>query len=71
MSSGPDLNEFILGSEGTLGVITEAVIKIRPLPESVVYDSIIFYNFDSGTKFMYDVAMSKVWPASIRLVDNE
>lgn len=33
MSSGPELNEFIIGSEGNFGIITEAVIKIRNLPE--------------------------------------
>jgi len=71
MSSGPDINEFILGSEGTLGIITEAVIKIRPIPECVQYDSIIFHDFDLGTEFMHDVALKKVWPASIRLVDND
>jgi len=32
MSSGPNLTEFILGSEGILGIITEAVIKIKPTP---------------------------------------
>jgi alkyldihydroxyacetonephosphate synthase len=30
LSSGPDLNEFILGSEGIFGIITEAVVKLRP-----------------------------------------
>lgn len=56
MSSGPDLNEFILGSEGTFGIITSAVIKLRNLPEKVVYDSILFHDFDAGTNFMYDVS---------------
>ncbi len=71
MSSGPDINEYVLGSEGTLGIITEAVIKIRLIPECVEYDSIIFHDFDLGTEFMYEVGLNKVWPASIRLVDND
>ncbi|KAL4465819.1 hypothetical protein ABPG74_004056 [Tetrahymena malaccensis] len=71
MSSGPNLNEFILGSEGTFGIITEAVIKVKPVPKNVIYDSIIFHDFESGTEFMYEVAISKQWPASCRLVDNE
>ncbi len=56
MSSGPDLNEFILGSEGTFGIITEAIIKVKALPEAVVFDSIIFHDFESGNGFMYDLA---------------
>ncbi|EGR32374.1 hypothetical protein IMG5_085430 [Ichthyophthirius multifiliis] len=71
VSSGPDLNQFILGSEGTLGIITEAIIKVKNLPEMVVYDSIIFHNFESGTQFMYECAQEKQWPASCRLVDNQ
>lgn len=70
VSSGPDLNEFILGSEGTLGVITEAVIKVRHMPRKKVFDSIIFHDFDIGVQFMNDVGNSKVLPASIRLIDN-
>lgn len=70
VSSGPDLNEFVLGSEGTLGVITEAIIKVRPMPKRKVFDSLIFHDFDSGVKFMNDVSNSKVLPASIRLIDN-
>lgn len=48
ISSGPDINEFILGSEGNFGIITEAIIKLRNLPEKIVYDSIIFHDYDIG-----------------------
>lgn len=71
LSSGPDINQFILGHEGNFGIITECIIKIRPLPETRVFDSIIFHDFESGCQFMYDVAQSKLWPASIRVVDNK
>lgn len=71
ISSGPDIHEFILGHEGNFGIITEVTIKLRPIPECRVYESIIFHDFEIGTKFMYDVSQSKVWPASIRLVDNQ
>ena len=54
ISSGPDIHEFILGHEGNLGIITEAVIKLRPIPEAHIYESIIFHEFDLGIKFMYE-----------------
>lgn len=61
---------MIIGSEGTLGIITEAVIKVKPAPEVRKYESILFHNFAFGTEFMYKLAQSKIWPASVRLVDN-
>ncbi len=32
ISSGPDIHEFILGHEGNFGIITECIIKVRPMP---------------------------------------
>ncbi|RZF48888.1 hypothetical protein LSTR_LSTR003268 [Laodelphax striatellus] len=70
-SIGPDFNHVILGSEGTLGVITEVVLKVRPLPPCRKYGSIVFPDFESGVKFMREVAKQRIQPSSIRLVDNE
>eukprot|EP01017_Pseudomicrothorax_dubius_P014782 TRINITY_DN1730_c0_g1_i1.p1 TRINITY_DN1730_c0_g1~~TRINITY_DN1730_c0_g1_i1.p1 ORF type:complete len:599 (+),score=172.14 TRINITY_DN1730_c0_g1_i1:1630-3426(+) len=70
ISSGPALDEIVLGSEGTLGVVTEVIIKVRDAPEVKEFDSIVFPDFDTGVRFMHDVAKSRLWPASIRLVDN-
>lgn len=71
MSCGPDFNSLILGSEGTLGVVTEVTLKIRPLPKYRKYGSIVFPNFESGVHFMREVAKERCQPASIRLMDNE
>ncbi|WAR04883.1 ADAS-like protein [Mya arenaria] len=48
MSSGPDIHHFMLGSEGTLGVVTEVTIKIRPVAECKKYGSIVFPDFENG-----------------------
>lgn len=71
ISNGPDIHHYILGSEGTLGVITDAVLKIRPLSTVVKYGSIVFAEFESGIRFMREVAKQRCAPASLRLVDNE
>ena len=41
---------------GTLGVITEVTMKIRPLPEMRKYGSVVFANFESGVEFVREVA---------------
>lgn len=56
ISSGPDLHQVILGSEGTYGVITEATLKIFPLPECRKFGSIVFPTFESGVAFFREVA---------------
>lgn len=42
---------------GTLGVVTEVVLKIRPLPRRKKYGSIVFPDFESGVKCMREVAL--------------
>lgn len=64
----PRLNLF--GSEGNLGVITSAVVKIFPLPEVQKYGSILFPTFEQGCQFLYELKRTGHPPASIRLVDN-
>jgi len=71
ISTGPDLNHVMLGSEGTLGVITEVSLKIRPLPPVRKYASFVFPDFETGIAFMREVARERCQPASLRLMDNE
>uniref|UniRef100_A0A3Q2HGD7 Alkylglycerone-phosphate synthase n=1 Tax=Equus caballus TaxID=9796 RepID=A0A3Q2HGD7_HORSE len=71
MSTGPDIHHFIMGSEGTLGVVTEATIKIRPIPEYQKYGSVAFPNFEQGVACLREIAKQRCAPASIRLMDNQ
>ncbi|KAI5698082.1 hypothetical protein M8J75_001414 [Diaphorina citri] len=70
VSSGPDFNHVILGSEGTFGVITKVVLKIRPLPKCRKYGSIVFPNFEAGVHCLREIAKQRCQPSSIRLMDN-
>jgi alkyldihydroxyacetonephosphate synthase len=69
-SVGLDPWRWVFGSEGTLGIITRAVIKIFPLPPVQRYDSLLFPSFADGVAFMYDLTREATPPASVRLVDN-
>jgi alkyldihydroxyacetonephosphate synthase len=69
-SVGMDMRRLIFGSEGMLGIVTSAVVKIFPLPEAQRYGSVLFPSFEDGFKFMYDLTREATPPASVRLVDN-
>lgn len=71
ISCGPDINEFILGSEGTFGVVTEVTMKIRKLPPVTTYGSVVFPSFSEGVAALREIAEARCAPASIRLMDNE
>lgn len=65
-----DARRWIFGSEGCLGIVTSAIVKVFPLPETQVYGSIVFPEFESGTSFLYELQRAGNVPASVRLVDN-
>ena len=69
-SVGLDLRKLLFGSEGMLGIVTSAVVKIFKLPEVQEYGSVLFPTFEDGFRFMYDLTREATPPASVRLVDN-
>jgi alkyldihydroxyacetonephosphate synthase len=69
-SIGLDLRRLMFGSEGTLGIVTSAIVKIFPMPEVQEYGSVLFPTFEDGFKFMFGLAREATPPASVRLVDN-
>lgn len=69
-SAGIQIKDVLFGSEGNLGLITKAVLKIRPRPEVKAYQSLIFPDAWRGVAFLFELSNSALIPASIRLVDN-
>ena len=69
-SAGVQVRPALFGSEGNFGLITKAVIRLRELPETRRYQSIIFPNFELGVDFLKALSGTSFLPASIRLVDN-
>ena len=47
-SAGPNLNHLFIGSEGALGIITQATIRVFRLPESQAFATAAFDSFDRG-----------------------
>ncbi len=65
-----DARRWIFGSEVGFGIVTQAVVKIFPLPEVQVFGSVMFPDFESGVAFLVDLTRNGTPPASVRLVDN-
>eukprot|EP00934_Nitzschia_sp_Nitz4_P008304 Nitzschia sp. Nitz4//scaffold213_size37731//277//7089//NITZ4_007715-RA/size37731-processed-gene-0.0-mRNA-1//1//CDS//3329542050//8294//frame0 len=71
VAEGMDANSLFIGSEGCLGIVTSAVIRVWPVPEVTSYDSIVFQRFEDGLRFVKSISQSpRHSPASVRLLDN-
>ncbi|MCA0251271.1 MAG: FAD-binding oxidoreductase [Actinobacteria bacterium] len=69
-AAGVEAFKSAFGSEGNLGLVTKAVLRIHKLPEAKKYGSVIFSDWKKGVAFMAALNQTGAKPASIRLVDN-
>src|SRR3989304_1143095 len=68
---GPDLKELVLGSEGTLGVITRATVRAHPLPTARRFASRLFPSFADGLAALRGMAREGSLPDLAYLADEE
>ncbi|MFL1376474.1 FAD-binding oxidoreductase [Nocardiopsis protaetiae] len=69
-AAGPDLRRLLLGSEGTLGVITEVGVRVRPVPETVLDEAWSFPDFATGVDALRALAQSDTRPTMARILDE-
>ena len=69
-AAGPDLNQAIAGSEGVLGVITRATMRLAPLPEYSDYRGYLFQSFVEGVEAARQLMRNELRPAVLRLSDE-
>ena len=69
-SIGIKTQNILFGSEGNLGIITKATLKMHRLPAKSSYESIVLSDWQTGVQFMQDLSRSNMVPASSRLADN-
>jgi alkyldihydroxyacetonephosphate synthase len=68
---GPALHQLWLGSEGALGVVTGAVLRVHRLPESVIGGGYGFPDLATGLESMRAIMQSGIRPLVMRLYDPE
>jgi alkyldihydroxyacetonephosphate synthase len=67
---GPDLLQLFLGSEGTLGIITEATMRLDPLPEVRRWRAYLFDDIRKGIEAGRRIMTRRLKPCTIRLYDE-
>ena len=69
-SAGYDLTRLMVGSEGTLGVITEITLKLFPLPEAVSAATCSFPSIDAAVQTTIQIIQMGVPIARVELIDE-
>jgi alkyldihydroxyacetonephosphate synthase len=69
-AAGPSLRQLVIGSEGTLGVISELSLRVRAAPRERIYEGIFFEDFAAGTRALRELAQHGASPEVARLSDK-
>jgi alkyldihydroxyacetonephosphate synthase len=67
--AGISPDRMLLGSEGTLGLITEAWVRVRPRPDRRASTAVRFADFAAGAEAVRAISQSDLYPANCRLID--
>ncbi|SOE00134.1 FAD-binding oxidoreductase [Blastococcus haudaquaticus] len=70
-AAGPDLLGVALGSEGTLGIITELSLRVRPKPATSSYEGWSFRSWVAGLAALQQLARHDLLPDVVRLSDAD
>lgn len=66
-SAGPDLRELVLGSEGRLGVLTEATVRISPLPPRESFHAVFFPDWERAERAVRAIVQARLGLSMLRL----
>ncbi|MBR0358193.1 MAG: FAD-binding oxidoreductase, partial [Selenomonadaceae bacterium] len=70
-SSGYDLKDMIIGSEGTLAFVTKAILKLLPLPQKAVSLLVPFPTLAQAIRTVPLIVKSKATPTAIEFMERE
>lgn len=68
-AAGPDLRQVVLGSEGRLGVVTDATVRVRPKPELLTVTGTMLPSWEAGLAAARDLVQERVPLTLLRLSD--
>ncbi|MEH7380701.1 glycolate oxidase subunit GlcD [Bacillus sp. JJ1533] len=68
--AGYDLTRLFVGSEGTLGIITEATLKLIPMPETKETILALYQDLEAAAKTVSKIIASKIIPITLEFLDQ-
>ncbi|MEH7107875.1 glycolate oxidase subunit GlcD [Bacillus sp. JJ1764] len=68
--AGYDLTRLMVGSEGTLGILTEATLKLVPLPESKKTLLALYHDLEAAARTVSKIIANKIIPATLEFLDQ-
>ncbi|MBB3907839.1 glycolate oxidase subunit GlcD [Anoxybacteroides rupiense] len=68
--AGYDLTRLLVGSEGTLGIITEATLKLVPMPEAKKTMLALYQDLEAAARSVSKIIASKIIPATLEFLDQ-
>ena len=69
-TTGYSLDHLVMGAEGTLGIITEITLKLKPLPNKVIDLLAIFPTIDQAIGIVTKVIKAGITPTCVEFMDN-
>jgi alkyldihydroxyacetonephosphate synthase len=70
-AAGPDLRQFILGSEGRFGIVTRAIVRVQKLPKIERFYGVFFRDWSSGTDAVREITQAGIPVSMLRLSDAQ
>ncbi|RME83492.1 MAG: FAD-binding oxidoreductase, partial [Caldilineae bacterium] len=70
-AAGPDLRQLVLGSEGRLGFITQAIVRVRPLPQREDFHAVFFPEWSPAVEALRELVQEGVGLSMLRLSDAD
>ncbi len=67
--AGPSPDRMVIGSEGTLGIISEAWMRIQRRPSYRASAGMTFPTWEGGCEAVREIVQTKTWPANLRILD--
>lgn len=66
-AAGPDIRQLLLGSEGRLGILTRAVVRVQRLPQVDRFQAAFFHDWQSGVAAVRSLAQANLDISMLRL----